>query len=103
MTDVINIVKQYVTKLSSSGVDIYKAYLFGSYARNEATELSDIDVLIVSEAYNIFNLEKKAKAWAITAGIDSRIEPHTIGTEKYFSTGSIILNEALKEGIEIKI
>ncbi len=57
--DIVNIVKQYITKLSSSGVKIYKAYLFGSYARNEATDLSDIDVLIVSDAYNGFNIEKK--------------------------------------------
>jgi len=101
--DIVNIVKQYITKLSSSGVKIYKAYLFGSYARNEATDLSDIDVLIVSDAYNGFNIEKKALAWAATDDIDLRIEPYTMGTDRFFSAGSIVLDEVLKEGIEITI
>ena len=32
--------------------NISKAYLFGSYARGEATEKSDIDLMIVPQNYN---------------------------------------------------
>ena len=35
---------------------IEKAYLFGSYARKEATEKSDIDIMIVKENSNIITL-----------------------------------------------
>ncbi|RPH30053.1 MAG: nucleotidyltransferase domain-containing protein [Bacteroidales bacterium] len=40
------IVRQYVANLNKGGVKIYKAYLFGSYARNQASDNSDIDVLL---------------------------------------------------------
>ncbi|EPM6859082.1 nucleotidyltransferase family protein [Enterococcus faecalis] len=39
--------------------EIKKAFLFGSYARNEATETSDIDILIDGEGallHNIFDV-----------------------------------------------
>jgi uncharacterized protein len=102
-TDVINITKKYLNNLSRMGIPIYKAYLYGSYARNEATEESDIDVLIISDDYNSFDLKKKSLAWAATDGIDLRIEPYTIGTNRLLSDDSFILNQALKEGIEITI
>jgi predicted nucleotidyltransferase len=44
--DVIKIVKQYINNLNSGGLPILKAYLYGSYARNEATEKSDICYLL---------------------------------------------------------
>ena len=44
--DVLNIVRQYVANLNKGGIVIYKAFLFGSYARNQANENSDIDILV---------------------------------------------------------
>ncbi len=35
-----------VTKSIASDFDIERIYLFGSYARNEATEASDIDLCL---------------------------------------------------------
>jgi predicted nucleotidyltransferase len=34
----LDIARQYVANLNKAGIIIYKAYLFGSYARNQAQE-----------------------------------------------------------------
>ena len=50
--DVIKLLQAYVRLLNEAGLKIYKAFLFGSYARNEARNFSDIDVLLVSEKFD---------------------------------------------------
>lgn len=42
------------TRSAASGFDIERIYLFGSYARNEVTEASDVDLCL--EAGNTFSL-----------------------------------------------
>jgi predicted nucleotidyltransferase len=46
--EVINIVRNYLDVLKQAGINIDKAFLYGSYARNEANAESDIDLLLVS-------------------------------------------------------
>ncbi len=48
-SEVIDILKKYIFILRSEGVSIDKAYLYGSYLSNTATDDSDIDVMIVTE------------------------------------------------------
>ena len=47
---------QLIVKPIFEKYKIEKAYLFGSYARKEATEKSDIDIMIVKENSNIITL-----------------------------------------------
>lgn len=43
-------------KSAASGFDIERIYLFGSYARNEATETSDIDLCLeTGSTFSLFN------------------------------------------------
>jgi predicted nucleotidyltransferase len=44
-------VKEFIRLLSENGVPVAEAYLFGSAARGESTETSDIDVAVVSRAF----------------------------------------------------
>jgi len=50
--DVINIVKQYIQNLQKDGILIKFAFLYGSFARGEASENSDIDVLPVADIFD---------------------------------------------------
>jgi len=65
--------------LNEAGLKVQKAFLYGSFARNEANADSDIDVMLVSENFNNNDLKLKAKAWQLTRKADLRIEPFTIG------------------------
>ena len=56
-SEIIEPVKKYCLSLSSLGIPVTKAYLYGSWARNEANENSDIDVMVVSPLLQIVKKE----------------------------------------------
>ena len=100
--DAINIVRQYVSNLNNAGFLIFKAYLFGSYARNQANENSDIDVLLVSDAFDTDDDVVLSKPWSPKFRKDYRIEPVAIGRKRFQTDdNSIILEVVRKEGLEI--
>ena len=100
--DAINIVRQYVSNLNDAGVVIFKAYLFGSYARNQANENSDIDVLLVSDAFDTDDDVILSQPWSPKYRKDYRIEPVAIGRNRFQTDdNSIILEIVRKEGLEI--
>ncbi len=100
--DAINIVRQYITNLNNGGVVIFKAYLFGSYARDQATENSDIDVLLVSEAFDTDDDIVLSKPWSPKYRLDYRIEPVAIGLQRFNTDDSSLILEVVRnEGLEI--
>ena len=103
-SDVIKPLELYVRLLNEAGLKIQKAFLYGSFARNEARADSDIDVMLVSENFDNNNIDEKAKAWQLTRKVDLRIEPFTIGSKRFFSDDdSALVDQVKKEGIEITI
>jgi predicted nucleotidyltransferase len=100
--DAINIVRQYVTNLNNGGILIFKAYLFGSYARNEATENSDIDVMLVSDAFDTDDDLILSKPWSPKFRVDYRIEPIAVGKKRFQTEDSSPIIEIVKkEGLEV--
>ncbi len=100
--DALNIARQYVANLNNAGIVIYKAYLFGSYARNQAREDSDIDILLVSDVFDTDDDVILSKPWSPKYRKDYRIEPISVG-KKRFQTDeeSIIFDVIRNEGVEI--
>lgn len=72
--EVIEIVKKY-----AAAVDKYmkprKVILFGSYAKGNWQEDSDIDVAVVLDSIEGDALENKALLYKLRRDIDARIEP----------------------------
>lgn len=100
--DALNIVRQYIANLNEGGVKIYKAFLFGSYARNQATENSDIDVMLISEAFDTDDDLILSKPWSPKFRKDYRIEPIAVGKNRFLSDDSSPIIEVVrKEGLEI--
>jgi uncharacterized protein len=79
---------------------IKEAFLFGSYARGEATEDSDIDVAIISPAFTGSWIEDSHRLGVLTWGIDTRIEPVGYRPED-FNDDHLLPNEILRTGIKI--
>ena len=103
-TDAINILKSYLFLLNKSGIPIEKAYLYGSYARNEANKESDIDVMLISDYFDTNDVYILSKPWNYTADIDYRIEPVSVSKKRYISDDvSPLLEIVRKEGIEITV
>lgn len=100
--DAIKIVRQYVQNLNNSGIVILKAFLYGSYARNEASETSDIDVLLVSEAFDTDDDLVLSKPWSPKLRPDLRIEPLAVGAKRFETDDtSPIIEVVRKEGLQI--
>ena len=102
-TDVINIIRAYLLVLKQAGINIDKAYLYGSYARNEANAESDIDVLLVSSQFDTDDDYILSKPWLFTKKVDFRIEPISIGLKRFTTDDTLPIIEVVRQtGIEIK-
>ena len=100
--EVIELLKNYILLLNTEGISVYKAYLFGSYSTNTASEMSDIDVMIVSDNFDETNDEAAGKMWRLTKKINTKIEPILIGMKKFNDDiSSPLVNMIKLNGIEI--
>jgi len=101
--DAINIIRVYLKVLKKAGITIDKAYLYGSYARNEANEESDIDLMLVSELFDTDDDYVLSKPWLYSTKIDHRIEPISVGLHRFNSDDASPIIELVRQtGIEIQ-
>ncbi len=100
--EVIELLKKYILILNNNGIAVYKAFLFGSYSTNTATDASDIDILIVSEKYDESDDEAVGKIWKLTRLVNTKIEPFLIGKNKFINDeNSPLIEQVKKLGIEL--
>ena len=100
--DAIAIARAYVSILREAGINIDKAFLYGSHARNEATEDSDIDIMLVSRVFDTSDDYILSKPWLYTTKIDHRIEPIAVGLKRFNTDDtSPIIEIVRRTGIEI--
>ncbi len=86
-------------KLIPEDLMVKKAFLFGSYAKGNEREESDIDIAIVLGNMNDF-FDAQMQLMRIRRKIDLRIEPHPI-SEMEFNAENPFAIEIQKTGIEI--
>jgi len=96
-------VSEYIRILNDSGLLIDKAFLFGSAARNDWTEGSDIDVMLVSRRFDDSSDDLAyGLIWKLTRRVDRRIEPFAVGLSRFDNDEvSPLLQIVKKEGIPI--
>ena len=75
--------------------EVKAAYLFGSYARGEATEKSDIDILVVSEP---MGMEFYGMVSELEDKLHKQVDLHT---HKQLIRNEVFAEEVLKDGIKI--
>ncbi len=95
----INIARSFVNECRLNGLNFYKVLLFGSFAKGDIHESSDIDLLVISDQFtdNIFdNIRMFAKA-NIKFPI---IEVHPYPTSYYLS-GDDFIKEIENESLVI--
>lgn len=101
-TEVIEIVRKYVQAARKAGLPVFKAILFGSHAQNRAHEESDIDVLIVSPAFDEANEASVDLLWELRAITDARIEPVACGQAQWENDGRAWLLKVVRdEGVVV--
>jgi predicted nucleotidyltransferase len=101
--EVVDSTQRYLRKLQEQGVPISFAVVFGSQARGDAHQWSDIDLLVVSPRFDeAMRGEDKKLLWRVAARTDSRIEPIPCGERQWIEdTASAIIEIARREGERI--
>ena len=94
---VIAIVKEFA-ELVKQNFPVKQIYLFGSYAKGNAREESDIDVAIVLDKIGDDYLIQNTKLFQLRRKIDLRIEPVLLDFNNDLSG---FLNEIQTNGIQI--
>ena len=92
-------IQKYIEKISKY-YKIDAIILFGSYAKGNENEDSDIDIAIISSDFKDV-IDDGAKLIGLTWKIDTRIEPHPITTEDFKNVSNPFIKEVLDTGIKV--
>jgi predicted nucleotidyltransferase len=98
----IKSVKRYIKELEKNNFPIQKAFIFGSYAKGNPKEESDIDIALISTVFTGDRFEDRRKIVPFRRNIDSRIEPMPFRPED-FQEGGILIDVIKKTGKVINI
>jgi len=92
-------VQQFLEEVRQLGVPLRQAILFGSFARNEQHEYSDIDVALVADNFTgAAFIDSKPFIYSIVKHID--IEPHTFSPAQ-FTDWNPFVQEIKRTGIVV--
>ena len=69
------IIDQFLTELAENNINIEQAILFGSYAQGTYNDWSDIDLAIVSQAFEGDRFKDRNKIRRIKLHVSSDLEP----------------------------
>jgi predicted nucleotidyltransferase len=104
MADIPNqvqrIISQYLALLKDHGFPIQEAILFGSYARGNATQWSDIDLALVSDEFEGVRFTDKNKIRKLTISVSSDLEVLPFNP-KDFTPSNPLVKEILDTGIRV--
>jgi predicted nucleotidyltransferase len=99
-TDALIIAQQYASAVNANYGNV-RTILFGSFAKGNYNEDSDIDIAVVFKDYSNL-IDMQLELMRLRRKIDSRIEPHPF-RESEFELSNPIVNEIVKYGQEIII
>jgi len=96
-------IRRYVQAVREAGIQARRVVLFGSHARGEATEWSDIDLVVIApQLDDLADYKLVDRLWELRAYTDSRIEPIPCGEREWETDDTRpILDVARREGIVI--
>ena len=98
----VNQVRAFVHELHKIGIRPEQVVLFGSYARNEQREESDIDVALVSDCFTGAGpIDVRLMAHLLARNPFFFIEPHTFSPEQ-FADWNPFVKEIKRTGIVIE-
>lgn len=94
------IINQYLALLKEHGFQIEEAILFGSHARGQANQSSDIDLALVSPGFEGVRFTDKNKIRKITLAVSTDLEILPFNP-KHFTPSDPLVKEILDTGIKV--
>ena len=99
---VLRKIKRYIKELEKHNIRIGKVYLYGSYAKNNYHQDSDIDIVVISKDFQGIRFLDRRKIVPLRRKIDIRIEPMPYKPEN-FNEGDPLAVEVMATGEEVKL
>ena len=87
----------FLKRLNENGIRPEKVYIFGSFAKGNENELSDIDVAIISSDLSDDRFNERIRLAKIAYDIDSRIEPVPFNSNTFVEEDPLVW-EIVKTG-----
>lgn len=81
--EIRNIIKKFVDALTTRGIKVEKAILYGSYVSGKEHTSSDIDIAIISPDFGKDRFEEGKLLMQLAWRVDPRIEAVPISSESY--------------------
>ena len=95
-----NTINSYLQALHKNNIPIKEAILFGSYAKGNPQEWSDIDIALVSDVFIGNRIDDKDKIRKITLSISSELEVIPFSPND-FNEHNPLVKEIIKTGIRL--
>ena len=83
-------IKEYIKMLRKNGIDVWRLYLFGSYADDSYTPDSDIDLAVFLNTDSFDGFIEDVKLMHLRRKVDLRIEPHSFARSDFDETNPFI-------------
>jgi len=93
-------IDDYLQALNRDNIPIKAAILFGSHAKGNSREWSDIDIALVSEIFEGNRIQDKDKIRKITLSVSSNLEVLPFNT-KDFSLENPLARVIIESGIRL--
>ena len=100
-SDLTRIIERFLEAVRQEW-QVEEAYLFGSQARGQAAEWSDIDVAVVSRDRPADLGQERIRLMRLAAAIDPRIEPRLFVAED-FTINDPLVGEIRRNGIPLGV
>ena len=93
-------IEKYIEELKKKNIDIKGAYLFGSYAKGNASEWSDIDLAVITNKFIGDSMDFRFLLMKVARDIYFNIEPHPYLAED-FNTDNPFVAEIIRTGKKV--
>jgi len=97
--DAIVLSKKYLQKVKGNGINVLDAWLFGSYAKDNYNENSDIDIALILPD-NQLSFDIDVQLMVLRKGKETMIETHTY-SKNDFLTNTPIIHQIKNYGFRI--
>ena len=99
---IVGLLQEFSAILTKAGIDVKRIILYGSHARGNPREDSDIDVAVVSEKFGEDRVEEGMLLFRLAGRLDPRIEPVPVSLNAFVNdTWVPLIYEIRTNGIEI--
>ena len=95
--EIVKDIIKYVDELRKHGIPVQSAFLFGSWTTGRASEESDIDVALVSDAFTGDRFLDRRRIVPLRRKINTRIEPIPF-QQQSFDAGGHLADEIKRHG-----